>query len=442
MYWNGDRWLPQEPERVAKPAHRSYRRFRDWAATGIMVVVLAGLALPFGDADAATISGTTLIANWSADSSVSVVQESSLRVGYKGTWRLAYHKSYLGGKAKSTDLAGARAAFKFKGNGIAWVGPMGPTRGKAKVYIDGTLVTTVDTWAASFRPTRVLFQRTWKSIGWHTISLVTSGTAGRPTVALDAFVQRRGPKSTTTSSPAPTPTSSPAPSATPTPTPPSTTGPAWSDEFSSWSSAKWTAKKWTFNSTYRVDPSQVSVSGGVLSLTSKYEGGGSYVSGTVYSNRTFDHGYFEARVKWPKGTGFDSSFWMVREGTISPRPEIDIIEAYPYDPYVYPGPNRYQATMHYMSGGVLRHHQFTYDAGQDLTNEWHRVGVEWIPGKRMTFYFDGVSIGSVAADVLPAQPMNAIFSQIISSWPAPPDSTTPTLATMQVDWVRWWDAKP
>jgi beta-glucanase (GH16 family) len=221
-----------------------------------------------------------------------------------------------------------------------------------------------------------------------------------------------------------------------------TTGPAWSDEFSSWSSAKWTAKKWTFNSTYRVDPSQVSVSGGVLNLTSKYEGGGSYVSGTVFSNRTFDHGYFEARIKWPKGTGFDSSFWMVREGTISPRPEIDIIEAYPYDPYVYPGPNRFQATMHYMSGGVLRHHQFTYDAGRDLTNEWHTVGVEWIPGKRMTFYFDGVSIGSVTVDVIPAQPMNAIFSQIISSWPAPPDSTTPTLATMQVDWVRWWDAKP
>jgi hypothetical protein len=91
---------------------------------------------------------------------------------------------------------------------------MGPTRGKAKVYIDGTLVTTVDTRAASFRPTRVLFQRTWKSIGWHTISLVTSGTAGRPTVALDAFVQRRGPKSTTTSAPTPAPTPTTAPTAT------------------------------------------------------------------------------------------------------------------------------------------------------------------------------------------------------------------------------------
>jgi hypothetical protein len=221
MYWNGDRWLPQEPERVAKPAHRSNRRFRDWAATGIMVVVLAALAIPFVGAAGATTSGTTLITNWSTDWNTSVVQESSTRVGYTGAWKMAYHKNYLGGKAKSTNAAGAKTTLKFKGSGIAWIGPIGPTRGKAKVYLDGTLVASVDSWASSFRPTRVLFKKTWASVRWHTISIVTSGTAGRPTVALDAFVQRRGPKSTTTSTPAPTPTATATPVPTPVPTAPS-----------------------------------------------------------------------------------------------------------------------------------------------------------------------------------------------------------------------------
>jgi beta-glucanase (GH16 family) len=180
----------------------------------------------------------------------------------------------------------------------------------------------------------------------------------------------------------------------------------------------------------------------VLNLTSQYEAGGSYVSGTVYSNRTFDHGYFEARMKWPKGTGFDSSFWLYPEGRSTPAPEIDIIEAYPNDPYIWPGPNMYQATMHYVSGGVSRSHQITYDAGHDLTDQWHTVGAEWIPGKRITYYFDGINIGSMTADVLPSTQMNAMFSQILATWSAPPDETTPETATMQVDWVRWWDARP
>jgi hypothetical protein len=233
MYWNGDRWLPQEPERVARPERRSQRRIRDWAATGVMVAAVVGLAVPLVGATAATASATSLLTNWRSTSYVTVAQESSPRIGYRGAWVTASSKSYLGGQAKSTNAAGAKATFRFKGDGIAWVGPIGPTRGKAKVYIDGTLVATVDTYAASFSPARVLFKRTWATVRVRQVTIVASGTAGHPTVALDAFVQRRGPKSTTTATPAPTastvassPVPTTAPTAAPTPTPAPTATPA------------------------------------------------------------------------------------------------------------------------------------------------------------------------------------------------------------------------
>ena len=124
-------------------------------------------------------------------SRVSVVQQSSGSIGYRGTWRTAYHAGYMDGKARATKARSAKASLQFTGSAIAWVGPVGPSRGKARVYIDGKLVTTVNTWASTFRASRVLFTRSWAKVGTHRISIVANGTAGHPTVALDAFLVRR-----------------------------------------------------------------------------------------------------------------------------------------------------------------------------------------------------------------------------------------------------------
>ena len=76
---------------------------------------------------------------------------------------------------------------------MSWVGPVGPTRGKARVYIDGKLAETVNTWASSFRATRVLFQKQWDATGSHRIDILVAGTDGHPTVAIDAFLVRVDP---------------------------------------------------------------------------------------------------------------------------------------------------------------------------------------------------------------------------------------------------------
>jgi len=453
-------------------------------STGLIVVVITALIVPTIGASANGLPGHRLRETWSEHYIVRTIQEADARIAYSGAWARASFRDYLGGSARYSDRAGSKATLRFSGTAIAWIGPKGPTRGRANVYLNGRLVETVNTYASRFRPAQILYQATFSKPAIRTLSVVVLGTHQHPTVAVDAFIVRgvKRPQATAESTPAPMPpratvpaatpsdtarSSTPtpaqtdaAPAATPTPieshstptasptpvdapaSPPSAevAAPAWSDDFSS-GLARWTPKVHAFDG-FRVDETQVSISNGVLNLTALREVPGRYVTGSVYSDRTFDHGYFEARIKWPKGTGFDSAFWLYPEGRSTPAPEIDIIEAYPNDPYVWPGPDRYQATMHYVSGGVSRNHQITHDAGYDLTDRWHTVGAHWLPGNRLEFYFDGASIGAISADVLPATPLNIMFSQGLATWSAPPDASTPAAATMQVDWVRWYETKP
>ncbi len=64
---------------------------------------------------------------------------------------------------------------------------MGGGFGKAKVFIDGTYVRTVDLrQAASSR--RIVFAKAWASNGTHTIKVVNLATPGRKMIDVDAFV--------------------------------------------------------------------------------------------------------------------------------------------------------------------------------------------------------------------------------------------------------------
>jgi hypothetical protein len=112
--------------------------------------------------------------------------DGSSLVDYSGSWRIAGHSGYAGDKARYATKAGATATITFSGTGIAWYGPLGPTRGKARVYLDGEFVKTVDLRRRSFDPRANVFQvRT--SAGRHTLTIEVSGTKGRPMVAIDEF---------------------------------------------------------------------------------------------------------------------------------------------------------------------------------------------------------------------------------------------------------------
>jgi hypothetical protein len=165
----------------------------DWATLG--------LASPTTSASRRTVPvGTTFrfrvraidragtVGDWVASATyrASAVSDSSSAVRWSGSWAFASHSGYLGRRAHWTKHRGDIATIDFRGTSIAWAGPVGPTRGKARVLIDGKAVAIVDLGRATFRARDMVFARNLPN-GPHTLRIQALGTAGRPTVAIDEF---------------------------------------------------------------------------------------------------------------------------------------------------------------------------------------------------------------------------------------------------------------
>jgi len=189
MFWDGSRWVDETPKPTQSLASAKRRR-RDWAATGFMALALVGLIVPSIGVFAAPTGSTRAVSSWSDDYKVTSYQENSAKIHYTGRWSRRDHRSYSGGHVRSTTQRGAKAIFSFTGTAVAWLGPIGPSRGKASVYLDGTYVKTVNMYAPRFDPTAVLFRRTFAENSKHTLKIVAQGTRGHATVAIDRFVVR------------------------------------------------------------------------------------------------------------------------------------------------------------------------------------------------------------------------------------------------------------
>lgn len=130
--------------------------------------------------------------DWTDDATSPEVQlvrasEASASMSYRGKWKTAKGSKYIGGKAKYATKRGAKASFTFEGRSVAVVGPKGPTRGKARVYIDGRYVKTINMYSRSYRARQVVFAYNWSRTGDHRVSLVVLGTKRHPMVAIDAM---------------------------------------------------------------------------------------------------------------------------------------------------------------------------------------------------------------------------------------------------------------
>jgi hypothetical protein len=83
--------------------------------------------------------------------------------------------------------AGASVEFRRSLMGVAVIGRRGPTSGKAKVYVDGVLASTIDLFRSTAQSRVVLFSRSWTTYAPHTVRVELEGTAGRPRVDIDGF---------------------------------------------------------------------------------------------------------------------------------------------------------------------------------------------------------------------------------------------------------------
>ena len=116
-----------------------------------------------------------------------IYDESNLAIDFSGGWGQAEFARYNGGKVRYAIVGGATAWFTFSGTSIAWIGPKGPTRGQANVYIDEQLVATVDVYSSHYQPRAEIFSTTFARKGTHLITIEVVGTPGRETIALDEF---------------------------------------------------------------------------------------------------------------------------------------------------------------------------------------------------------------------------------------------------------------
>lgn len=114
-------------------------------------------------------------------------QQSSSRVTFRGTWSTSSRSSFSRGSARWSGTRSSSASFTATGRSFAWITTVGPSRGKAKLYVDGVLVRTIDLRADSTSFRRQAFVRTFPTAGTHTIRIVVLSTSGRPRVDVDAF---------------------------------------------------------------------------------------------------------------------------------------------------------------------------------------------------------------------------------------------------------------
>ena len=114
--------------------------------------------------------------------------ERSSLIAYTGRWSRAEHRSYRGDAVRQAKRKGQTATFRFVGSQVAWNAPKGPTRGKAKVYIDGQYVKTVDLYARRFDARSRIYTKTFAQSGAHALTISVVGTKGRPVVAIDEFL--------------------------------------------------------------------------------------------------------------------------------------------------------------------------------------------------------------------------------------------------------------
>jgi hypothetical protein len=115
-------------------------------------------------------------------------QDSSASIDRDGGWSTSTNANYWGGTERLATNAGAKAKLTFTGRSFAWIGSVGPSRGSAKVYVDGNLVETVSLYSPTTSHRHVLVDLSWGSSASRTIKIVVVGTAGHPRVNIDALV--------------------------------------------------------------------------------------------------------------------------------------------------------------------------------------------------------------------------------------------------------------
>lgn len=170
------------------------------AVTGTMDSASAGEWV-WVDAFDVTVQSTTAGATTSqAPSSTSsattatptrIEQNASAVALTGGNWYTNKTAPCSGGSCVLAMDTNARATLTFTGSGVKWIGYRDQWSGIARVYVDGVLVATVDTYASPAQGQAVLYTASGLVSGVHTLAVEVAGShdsvSGGSWVWVDAF---------------------------------------------------------------------------------------------------------------------------------------------------------------------------------------------------------------------------------------------------------------
>ncbi len=227
---------------------------------------------------------------------------------------------------------------------------------------------------------------------------------------------------------------------------------------------------WGNNELQLYGTDNISVAGGMLRIEGRQELDGSYTSGRLNTNGTFDfeYGRIEVNARIPSGQGTWPAIWLLHsDPTIyGPWPlsgEIDIMEAFNYG---VNGNNTTASTTHYgLPVPPFNGTSSTSELAANADTSFHEYAVEWEKG-RMRFFIDGVHFQSQILDnwftYYPANedglydpigaytlgledaPFDQAFHLLINfaiggNPVGDPDASTVFPQTMEVDYVRVYE---
>ena len=119
------------------------------------------------------------------------VEENNPALVFTGRWYPNANPDHSGGGAVLATDAGSRATVAFNGTGVSWMAYRDEWCGVARVYVDGDLKVTVDTYLSPSHPRTVPYTIEGLAPGTHTLTIEATGTRNESSkgswIWLDSF---------------------------------------------------------------------------------------------------------------------------------------------------------------------------------------------------------------------------------------------------------------
>jgi len=111
------------------------------------------------------------------------LEDDASSVRFSGRWGFRNSEGASGRSERYSRTAGASAWTAFSGTGVTWIAPVGPDRGRARIYIDGKSAGTVDLYRSAVATAQPVWERAGLGNSRHTIKVVVLGSRNASSTA-------------------------------------------------------------------------------------------------------------------------------------------------------------------------------------------------------------------------------------------------------------------